>query len=199
MNDINFIKNIKSRNQQDNNKKFKISVLLLCLMFLLMATINMYQLYNIKIANELLKISKKDIEFLDIISKKNNEIKENIQQLQNQIIESENSIKLNENVINLITAIANIIPEDTYLESFDFKPLTNSGPDMPNNNQDLDLKNFGSGKIKLKGYTNSKSITEFLERVSRFEILDNVRLLYLRYPENNQSNLLEFSIKLLIK
>jgi len=194
--DVNFLNNSHVRNQRNINKRLRIFIIIFIFLLSCMVAVNVWQLYKFYVAKHALVVAKKDVENLDSIIQENNQIKSEIKQLQNQIIESGDIIKANNRILDLVISIANIIPDDAYLNAFSFKPTIKLGLDLP----DIAEKDneYGLGKIKLKGYTSSKSITEFLERLSRLEIVDNVKLVYLKYPEAPESNLLEFSIKLLL-
>ncbi|MDR3647124.1 MAG: PilN domain-containing protein [Candidatus Babeliales bacterium] len=194
----NFLKQASARNQRNINKSFHVFIIIFLTLFTIIGAVNAWQIYKLYSENKVLVSAQKDVEILDSVIQENNGIKAEIKQLQNKIIESADIVKANNRILDLIISIANIIPEDAYLDAFSFKPTIKLGVDLPNIADDGEQKEYGLGKIKLKGYTSSKSITEFLERLSRLEIVDNVKLIYLKYPETQQSNLLEFSIKLLL-
>lgn len=219
MSDINFIKYSNIRNQRSVNKELKFYIVIFLSLLILFVTINIWQLYKLNIAERILEVSKKDVENLDFVIQDNNSVKDQIKIFQQQILDFETIIKANNKILDLIISITNIIPDDSYLKDFSFTPTNKMGINLPNIADDVDGLNneYALGKVQLKGSATSKSIIEFLERLSLLEIIDNVKLVYLKYPENSrveqtsvdpelyqssgrnkESNLLEFSIKLLL-
>ncbi len=181
MNNISFIKKIVPNQKIEFYKWLKVSSIFIASFLTCAIGINFWQLYKISKLRKLKIQKEKEIMDFENIIKNKNDLKLELDSIENKITNAENAKINNKKVVDYLKHISSSIPNNIYLKNLSY-----------------DI----SGSLELKGEgSDSHLIADFVKIMSQIQLFKNVKLLYLKSLDNqnvensDQANL-EFLIRI---